>query len=754
MPPVLYTDTNYQLSHLLQEIRHGSLALPEMQRPFVWNNAKVRDLFDSMYRGFPVGTLLLWKTGAKPGTRQIGVDYKARIPELLIVDGQQRLTSMYAVMTATPVKTKHYYERRIRLAFNPIDQQFEVRNAAISKDPEFIPDITALWRDGYRPTIRSYFKRLKASCAVPLSEKRQDDIEDCIDRVRDLQNYRFQVIELSTAASVEEVSDIFVRINSQGVRLDVAQFILTLMSVYMDKQRVELEEFCRDATRSDWSSTSPRNALLDPTPAQMLRVSVGIAFRRARLGTVYSLLRGKGLEDEAIADNRRDQQLRLLRKAQSRALNLANWHEYLKCLRTAGFLSKRMIASKISILYAYVIWLIGRYDFNLDCSKLQHLISRWFFMVHTTRRYTGSGETQLESDLRRLSDLPAGNGNAFCMELDRIVHSSFTSDYWKITLPNQLDTAASRSPVLYAYWASLNLLEAEQLGGRQKVRELFAPNAYKSLERHHLFPQSHLKSLGIDERRHLNAIANMSFIDRTSKAYTKVTLPADYWLPIARSMSSERLKNQCFWHALPSGWEQMKYSEFLERRRRMIAEVIREGFTRLLDEAEPTSLSLEERIEAGESESIEFKSTARWNMRTRQRDKRMEHAVVKTICGFLNSGGGELIIGVDDNGDPIGLAHDLSTFGKKPNHDGFELFLRSKLDGNLSVPTAALVNIKFKDYRGTTVCVLSVSGSSQPVFARPLQGSRNKTDFWVRNGNSTQRLYGDAMLAYQKEIWN
>ena len=754
MPPVLYTDTNYQLSHLLQEIEHGSLALPDIQRPFVWNNAKVRDLFDSMYRGFPVGTLLLWKTGAKPGTRQIGVDYKDRIPELLIVDGQQRLTSMYAVMTATPVKTKSYYERSIRLAFNPIDQQFEVRNAAIAKNPEFIPDITALWRDGYRPTVRSYFKRLTASLDEPLSENQHDDIEDCIDRVRDLRNYRFQVIELSAAAGVQEVSDIFVRINSQGVRLGSAQFILTLMSVYLDKPRTELEEFCRDATRSDWSSTSPRNAFLDPTPDQMLRVSVGLAFRRARLSTVYSLLRGKNLKNEAVADNRRDEQFRLLREAQSKVLNLTNWHEYLKCVRAAGFLTKRMIVSQTAILYTYVIWLIGRYDFNLDYFKLRHVISRWFFMAHTIRRYIGASETQLESDLRRLSDLPVGDGSAFCAELDRIINSSFTSDYWKTTLPEQLDTAASRSPALYAYWASLNLLESEELGGKQKVRELFIPNAPKSLERHHLFPQSHLQSLGIDERRQVNAIANMSFIDWTSKAQMGAASPADYWPPIAQSMSSDRLNNQCFWHALPSGWEHMEYSEFLEQRRRMIAEVVEKGFLKLSDEVMATSLSLEERIEAGESESIEFKSTARWNVRTQQRDKRMEHAIVKTICGFLNSGGGELIIGVDDDGDPIGLANDLSTLGRKPNHDGFELFVRNKLDGNLSVPTAALVNIRFRDYRGTTVCVLGVSGSSKPVFARPLQGSRDKTDFWVRNGNATQRLYGDAMLAYQKEIWN
>lgn len=136
----LYRDTGYSLTHLIEDIKHGNLALPDIQRPFVWSSAKTRDLFDSMYQGFPVGTLMFWETGADVGTRQVGGGDHDRVAKLLIVDGQQRLTSLFAVITGTPVLTKSFEEKRIRVGFRPADEMFEVTDAAIEKDPEFIPD--------------------------------------------------------------------------------------------------------------------------------------------------------------------------------------------------------------------------------------------------------------------------------------------------------------------------------------------------------------------------------------------------------------------------------------------------------------------------------------------------------------------------------------------------------------------------------------------------------------------------------------
>jgi hypothetical protein len=160
VPPTLYRDTGYSLNHLIEDIKVGRIGLPDIQRPFVWSATKIRDLFDSMYRGYPIGTLMFWETGAEVGTRQIGIETTARSPQLLIVDGQQRLTSLFAVLTGRPVVTKSFEERRIRIAFRPEDQTFEVTDAAIERDAYFIPDITALWSNRYKTTVRQFFERL------------------------------------------------------------------------------------------------------------------------------------------------------------------------------------------------------------------------------------------------------------------------------------------------------------------------------------------------------------------------------------------------------------------------------------------------------------------------------------------------------------------------------------------------------------------------------------------------------------------
>src|SRR5579864_2483332 len=144
MNATLFKEVSYSLAKLIQDIELGEIGLPEIQRPFVWANTKVRDLFDSMYKGFPVGYLLFWANGIENGHRQIGTDYKQKIPRLLIVDGQQRLTSLYAVLKGIPIVREDYKRDRIYIAFRPKDQKFEVADAAIRKDPEYIQDISAI----------------------------------------------------------------------------------------------------------------------------------------------------------------------------------------------------------------------------------------------------------------------------------------------------------------------------------------------------------------------------------------------------------------------------------------------------------------------------------------------------------------------------------------------------------------------------------------------------------------------------------
>ena len=390
MSPALYRDTGYTLNHLVEDIWVGRIGLPDIQRPFVWSATKARDLFDSLYRGYPIGTLMFWETGAEVGTRRIGVDGGDRSPQLLVVDGQQRLTALYSVITGQKVLTKSFEQRRIQIAFRPGDQAFEVADAAIVRDPEFIADITTLWAAGYKTTVRGFLQRLAEARGSDLDDAQQDVLEERIDRVRDLRDFRFQVVELGVSADEEQVAEIFVRINSEGVKLNQSDFILTLMSVHWEKGRRQLEAFSRAAVDPAVPGPGPRNPFLDPSPDQLLRVGVAVAFRRARLQLVYNLLRGKDLETGQVSEARRTGQFGLLAAAQDTALDLQNWHEFLKCLSLAGFRSRNMITSESTVLFTYALWLIGRRDFGLDFRSLRPVIARWFFMAKTTGRYTSS----------------------------------------------------------------------------------------------------------------------------------------------------------------------------------------------------------------------------------------------------------------------------------------------------------------------------------------------------------------------------
>lgn len=586
MAVTVFKDTTFSVSLLVESIQRGEVALPDIQRPFVWQATKVRDLLDSMYKGFPVGYLLFWETGAEAGARQIGTDAKQAVPRLLIVDGQQRLTSLYAVMTATPVIRDDYSSARIRIAFRPVDATFAVTDAAIEKDPEFLADVSVLWGPEKKNAVRAYLARLAEK--RPLSQEEIDALEDSIDRLFDLRTYQFKVVELSPEVDEEQVAEVFVRINSEGVTLNQADFILTLMSVFWDEGRRDLEAFCRAGKVPSLSGASPFNWFIQPQPAQLLRVAVALAFRRGVLRQVYTLLRGKDLETGKLSATKRDEQFDRLRSAQRRVLDLTNWHEFLLCVERAGFRSSKMISSDNALIYSYALWLVGRVDHGVPIARLREVIARWFFMAHTTSRYSGSFESQLERDLAQLRDVPAGDADGFTETLTRIVDDTLTPDFWSITLPNELATSASKSPALMAYVAALNIHDADALLSTGKVRSRLDPAviAKKGIERHHLFPRGHLKkTLRVSGTKQINQIANMALVEWNDNIAISDKAPAQYWPEqiASKRFDPEALSRQMYWHALPEGWTDLGYSEFLAERRRRMATVVRDAFAKLSD---------------------------------------------------------------------------------------------------------------------------------------------------------------------------
>jgi len=577
---ILFKKVDYTLLKLIEDIDVGEIGLPEIQRPFVWPNTKVRDLFDSMFRGFPIGYLLLWANGLPNSHRQIGGNEKQRVPHLLIVDGQQRLTSLYAVIKGIPVLRENFKKEKIVIAFRPNDCHFDVCDVTIQRNPEFIPDISEVWNMGigHIKYIRGFIKKLRETREV--SEEEEDQISENIDQLYDLHNYPFTAMELSASVGEESVAEVFVRINSKGTPLNQADFILTLMSVFWDEGRKEMEKFCYDTRKpAEGSTPSPFNYHIQPDPDELLRTSVAYGFRRARLQFVYNILRGKDLKTEQFSIEERDRQFHVLQAAQEKMLDLVNWHDFLKAIRSAGYINQFMIASKISLLYVYAFFLIGKYDYLVDHKSLREVIARWFFTAALTRRYTGSQETIMEEDLHRLDNVSSAEG--FINTLEQIMKDTLTEDYWKIALPNDLVTSNSRSPAMLAFYASQVLLDAKALFSNLPVSELLNPaitSVKSGVERHHLFPKGYLQTLNLTNIKDTNQVANITYVEWGDNTNISDMNPEEYYPRYKEKYSREVLNKMHYWHALPDDWQSKPYVQFMDERRKLMAQLIKDGF--------------------------------------------------------------------------------------------------------------------------------------------------------------------------------
>jgi hypothetical protein len=581
----LFKEVRYTLGGLVNGISMGQIGLPDIQRPFVWSNAKVRDLFDSMYRGYPVGFFLFWETGAGGlETKVIGDTNKQKTPSLLIVDGQQRLTSLYAVIRREAVLRENFEREHIRIAFRPQNGTFAVPDATTERDPEYILDVSEVFSRPSQKTIAEYLKRLSAAREV--SDEEEEKVAEAIGRLAGLTNFPFIALELSQQCTEEQVADVFVRINSEGKKLNQSDFILTLMSVFWDEGRTELENFCRSARQPAVAGVpSPFNAIFQPDPDHLLRVDVGVAFRRARLEHVYSLLRGKDLTTGESNPEKRAYQFDKLRDAQTRVLNLTYWADFLNIVRGAGYRSAKTISSVNALVFAYQLYLLGRTEYNVDGFKLKRAISRWLFMSLLTGRFTTSPESRMEQDLAELRELKTAEH--FLDRLQSVEASTLTDDFWTKTLPIDLATSAGRSPALFGFYAAQTLLGVKALFSKSSVADLLDPPAQgqkKALERHHLFPRQYLKKKGIESVRDINQIANYALVEWDDNIAISDGPPSTYWPEYSKRFTETELVDMANAHALPENWWTLSYDEFLKARRPLIAGVIRAGYQKLLDE--------------------------------------------------------------------------------------------------------------------------------------------------------------------------
>lgn len=584
----IFSNTTLTVNQLIEKIDTGELGLPELQRPFIWKDSKVRDLFDSLMRGYPIGYLMLWECPSLEKKKSIGVDlHSYDSPKEVIIDGQQRLTSLYAVMKGKKVINSKFDEKSIIISYNPLQDKFEVGYQATKKDPEWIYNISDVYTTSSSfKFINSFIKRLSEyrECkGGVLTEAEQDTISENINAIVNLKNHTLPVFDIKANAEEEDVSEIFVRVNSGGVSLKQNDFILTLLSLYWDEGRKEIEKFSKESTFPTKGKTTSYNQITTVAAQDLIRVVMAYAFDRARLKYGYKLLRGADFDKRGAVDGElRIQRFDTLKDKLPDVLDVHSWHEFLKAIMNAGYLSGDLILSGNAIFYSYAFYLIAKHRFHASYNENIHLTSLWFFYASLVSLYTGSFESTVESHLNSIKDLSTLKEYKDFI-LSR-VNERLTNDYFDITLVGSEGLAVSGkgNNAWNAYVAALNIMDVKILFSKSNllVSKLFEPGIdgnRKSLEKHHLFPKAHMKAQGYTDAK-INQMANYAFIDWKDNMDILDDAPSVYYPIVCEGRSDEEILRMEEENALPHGWENMPYEDFLVERRKLMAAKIKQAF--------------------------------------------------------------------------------------------------------------------------------------------------------------------------------
>ena len=587
----LFKNIPSKVDDLVRGVRTGRIGLPDLQRPFVWQDNKVRDLFDSMMRGYPIGYVMIWESPAEYETKKntIGNNEKVYVePKELVIDGQQRLTALVAAMYGVKVKDKNFAEREIKISFNPLTREFAVWSFAFERDSEWISKISDVFIAKEENSIislrRKFIKEAnegRAKKNLPLlSEEEEITIENNINALLNLTDFSLPTLEIQYNADEEAVADIFVRVNSGGQKLTENNFIQTLISVYENETSDQINDFSAQS-RIPANNTS-FNTILAIEPSHLIRMAVGVGFRRARLRYAYMLLRGKNLKTGKFSAEERQNNLDTFKDALDKVMNLNNWHAFLNIVSEAGYVHSKLIASSNAVVFSYVLYLIAKYDYKLDASALKKCISKWFFMSTITYFYTGSTESEVENQFADLRNV--NTAEEFIAYIDSVIETRFTEDYFNLTLPSELHSSAPISPAWNGYIAAQIVLNTPMLFSNTPVSKYFilgSSGTKSAIDKHHIFPKHYLAGIGYDKDRDRNQIANFTYLDYATNIEISDKAPNEYVVDYRSKLGEEGYKIACEQHALPDGFENMEYLDFLENRRLLMAKVVKKAYEKL-----------------------------------------------------------------------------------------------------------------------------------------------------------------------------
>lgn len=589
MPGSIYSPITPEVGTVLNDVMLGRIGLPDLQRPFVWKNDKVRDLLDSMLRGYPIGYIMLWESPGEMDDKKtvIGSNSKTyTAPKELVIDGQQRLTALLSAFYAVPVRDKSYKERVIRIAYDPYARTFKVADAATDRDPRYVSAVSEVFKaykdNTFYEYCDSFFDALNESNEKKgepaITSEERNKIRRGFDDLIALEHYLVPTLNISYQADEEMVAEIFVRVNSKGQALGQDDFIMTLLSVYEPEMRERIEEFC--AKSHVPAQGTSYNPLIVVSPTHVIRATVGVGFKRGRLRYAYQILRGRNLQTKETSAETRIENFEKFGKALDQVLDLNNWHAYINILAQAGYINSSQVTSANALFFCYAFYIIGKYEFNMDTIPLQKLTRRWFYASALTAFYVGSFESDFE---RQLNDVAAlGTADEFVAYFEREIAALLTDDYFRVTLPQNYDANEATGPSWQGFVAAQIVLGVKGLFSTAPLAQLLtlgSSGKKKALDKHHLFPDNYLKEQGYFANR--SNRANFTYVDYQNNIYISDDAPAEYVGRYREDLGEEEYLRSCREHALPVGFESMDYEEFLAQRRVLMAQLVKDGFEKL-----------------------------------------------------------------------------------------------------------------------------------------------------------------------------
>lgn len=738
--------THWPINRLVSKFVDKEIRMPEIQRKFVWKPEKVRALIDSVYKDYPSGSILLWETTEMPEMAESALAPRTE-PSLkakwLLLDGQQRLTSLAAVMTGTPVQTRRgkKEERTIEVYFNlehpatpgevidePDDEDedddieesdiaetpealsfFQIRNSKIENKPNWV-SVTALFREGVGTILEK--KQLDPS---------NPNYKKYLERLNRLYNkketYFYPIQILQSDKKYEEVTEVFVRVNSAGVKLRSSDLALAQVTSRWRGAMKIFSGFVEECEKVDY--------YLDE--GFVIKCLVSMSTGQSRFERIDKV------KIERLQND---------------------WEKTKKAiLFTINFLKKNALIETSKIIPALFILIpicvmTVKQGFKFS-SQQERSILRWFYAALMWGRYSrGSTETALDEDINivnnsqtpiedMLKKVLAMSGRLDVKESDlegKGVQSTFFRMTYVIARKNNARD-----------WGTGLAFSLENIG-----------NDWRR-EYDHIFPTSKLepylwKKYAVDQsvKKLVNDMANIAFLSKRNNIIKGGKLPEVYFPGILQGIGEESLTAQ----NIPlekNLWSIEHYEDFLSERRRLIAKSINALMKSLESSGKPyAEQSIEEKITEPESNNFEVKGSMIWDYQTSSVNKALVLPIIKTIAAFLNTEGGALLVGVHDKTrDVLGLEKDFASFGTKGDWDTWLQTLVNAINTHLGKEIAHNWTPRRHVIGGKPIAEIVVTRSSKPIYVDP----EGKADFYIRLGNTTHILNPRQGHDYANDHW-